>query len=297
MIRTAAIALILLCVFVVTPFAHAQSFAGPIVPDCGGGPCQACHLVKLADNLLRFGIYLATVIATLILVYAGILYITSASNPSNISKAHSLFGNVILGFIIILIAWIVVATLLRVFLGQGKALPWEQLTCNVTANPGPTPSTTPPGLTVAPLAAPPGEGQLTDPQARLSIAAYNESHPDAQVLTCGDTASCPAIRDRVLYGGIDNGLLQNVLDTTSAANRGNTIVTSAANERTSASNHPSGNAIDIYGTSAFNAYVQSFPAVPGLSNTYQVGNYRYWWEPSGTANSTGDHWHISKTGR
>jgi hypothetical protein len=120
----------LMLLFVVPGLAFAQSFTGPIVPQ-KAGPLQACDLLTLYNNILQFGIYIATVVATLMLTYAGFLYITSSAKPGNIERAHSIFWNVLVGFTIVLVAWIIVSTLLRVFTGQDSFNPFSVITCNV----------------------------------------------------------------------------------------------------------------------------------------------------------------------
>ncbi len=121
-----------------------QTSAAPIVPQVSaqpgsveGGPLRACDLLTLYNNILRFGIYAATVIATLMLTYAGFLYITSSAKIGNIEKAHGIFTNVIIGFIIVLVAWLIVSTLLRVFTAQSNYNPFAAIQCNVE-----TPTTT-----------------------------------------------------------------------------------------------------------------------------------------------------------
>jgi|GEM_PF-1349977 len=134
--RYVALIAVVLILFSFSSPVEAQSFLGPIVPaECRTAPCQACHVIKLADNLIRFAIYAATLIATLMFVYAGFLYLSSAANPENIAKAHKIFFNVVIGFIIVLIAWLLVATLLRVFTGQSDFTPWtNNIKCNVGVN-------------------------------------------------------------------------------------------------------------------------------------------------------------------
>jgi|GEM_PF-1629107 len=125
---------LLIVLFVMVPaIASAQIPGVPIVPQCNG-PCQSCDILKGVDNLMKFAVFLATVIATLMLVYAGFLYIGSSVSVSNIEKAHKVFFNVIIGFIIILVAWLIVATLLRTFTQQASYTPWDQITCNISVS-------------------------------------------------------------------------------------------------------------------------------------------------------------------
>lgn len=105
-----------------------------LVPECsGGGPfCQACDLLELVQNLINFAVYAATLVATLMFVYAGFLYVTaSAAGQEQFKKARNIFVNVFIGFVVILIAWLVVDLIMKTFLGEtgGTFGPWNQIEC------------------------------------------------------------------------------------------------------------------------------------------------------------------------
>lgn len=143
--------------FVLPAQAHAQFnfFKGPLVP-CGNdvrvtysgdpsdpngnvemcitGECTTCGLVTLASNLINFAIFLAVIAAALLFAYAGGLYIFSAASPGNISKAHRIFWDVLLGLLFILAAWLVIDTVMKVLYGNdaSKWGPWNQILCGST---------------------------------------------------------------------------------------------------------------------------------------------------------------------
>jgi len=97
------------------------TFLGPIVPECaraGTSVCQACDLVKLADNLLKFMVAFSIFGAALMFAYAGFLYVTAATSKGNLDKARKVFSDVFIGLIIVLVAWIVVDLVLRTFTNQ-----------------------------------------------------------------------------------------------------------------------------------------------------------------------------------
>ena len=102
-------------------FAANTTFLGPIVPECaraGTSVCQACDLVKLADNLLKFMVAFSVFGAALMFAYAGFLYVTAATSKGNLDKARKVFSDVFIGLIIVLVAWIVVDLVLRTFTNQ-----------------------------------------------------------------------------------------------------------------------------------------------------------------------------------
>ncbi|MEN9389958.1 MAG: hypothetical protein RLZZ283_58, partial [Candidatus Parcubacteria bacterium] len=153
---------------------------GPIVPECTtwGGICQACDVITLIDNVLKFMVAFTSVIATLMFLYAGILYVTAAAKPANIDSAKKIFTSVLFGFVIVLVAWLAIDIVLRVFTGQNLNV-LTQIECvefsevtgtyldtgevgggGVTGGGGnPTTPTTPPA------------GRMTDADARAKLTA------------------------------------------------------------------------------------------------------------------------------
>ena len=137
------IAFIALAVF--APFgsvsAQTPSFEGPIVP-CGTEEsgstdlyqgekltCGACELLALSQNIINFIVFLATVAAVLMFVYAGFIYITAAGDTGKIKQAHGIFSAVIVGFIIVLAAWLFIDLLMKSFLNVDKFGPWNEILC------------------------------------------------------------------------------------------------------------------------------------------------------------------------
>lgn len=124
------IAFIFVAIF--TPFIASAVIIpeGGIVP-CEGLDCQFCHLAKLGQNLFNTIIYLATFIAVLLFLWAGIKYITAGGNPSQISQAHSIFGNVLIGFILLLVAWFIVDLIMTTFLSKEYKQwgVWNEIQC------------------------------------------------------------------------------------------------------------------------------------------------------------------------
>jgi hypothetical protein len=142
-----ALVVLAVLVLVIVPIASAaneQAFPGDEGPrglvPCGdrsdGGldsSCQLCHLVALGQDLISLAIFVSVIIATIVVVWAGFLYLTAGGDPGKISTAHGLFGKVVIGFLIVLTAWFVVDTLMKALL-PGKAGdvgfgPWNQVKC------------------------------------------------------------------------------------------------------------------------------------------------------------------------
>lgn len=93
-----------------------------IVPDTCNEPggCQSiCDIVKLAQNVLNFGIFMAVVLSAILFAYAGWKLLTAGGNTEVYAQGKRVFGNVLIGLIIILVGWIVVDTLMRAMTGSG----------------------------------------------------------------------------------------------------------------------------------------------------------------------------------
>lgn len=118
-------------VAMVVAFAPSLALAAgiPTIVTCGGtgqSACTVCDLAKLAQNILNAGIYLAVVLSAVLFAWAGFMYLTNATNPSGVSRAKTLFGDVVIGLVIIVAAWLVIDIVLRSLTGT-SLLPWSNL--------------------------------------------------------------------------------------------------------------------------------------------------------------------------
>lgn len=97
--------------------------------------CTTCGLVTLAHNLIQLAVFMSVVIAAIMFAYAGALYLFSAASPANISKAHGIFWDVLLGLVLVLAAWMIVDVIMKVLYGDGPQDwgPWNEILCGVTS--------------------------------------------------------------------------------------------------------------------------------------------------------------------
>jgi hypothetical protein len=122
-----------------TPFVFVEAgFLDRIAPSCNENlvgsnftdSCTICHLVQLIQNILSFLITVSVVVATLMFVYAGFLYLTASGSPDKLKKAHGIFWNVLIGFIFVLGAFLIVDTIMKTFYNESKFGPWNEIKCN-----------------------------------------------------------------------------------------------------------------------------------------------------------------------
>ncbi len=136
---------IFICLSLFTLFS-ATLFALPIAPaeaaiiPCGtkANPekCTLCHLVVGINQIIVLLRNIMTAIAIVVIVAMAIIYITSAGNESRMSFAKSGISAALIGFCIILLAWIVVNFILTLPIFSNSGLVrtgWSTLTCNTAS--------------------------------------------------------------------------------------------------------------------------------------------------------------------
>jgi len=100
--------------------------------DCGREDPTDCNfqaLVATANRIINFIITIAGSFAAILFAYAGFMYLTAQGDTGKISQAHNIFKSVLVGFVVILVAWLIVYTLLNTLLHPsrvGKVLQFFQ---------------------------------------------------------------------------------------------------------------------------------------------------------------------------
>ncbi len=132
--------IIFLALLVVFLAPTALSFAAvPIVP-CDGPDCQACSVIELGNRLIAWFVGIMASICGIALAVAGFKMVTAGGSSEAISSARSMLTNVIIGFIILLSSWLIIDTIMKMFLDpklfgtEGKYGPWNEIKC--VAQPG-----------------------------------------------------------------------------------------------------------------------------------------------------------------
>lgn len=103
-----------------------------IVPEnCRGADaaklCGVCDIAKTAQNILNAGIYIAIFLSAVLFAYAGWKYMTAGGEGGK-SSAKEMLTNVIVGLVILLAAWLIVDTIMKVFVAEdGGFGPWNEI--------------------------------------------------------------------------------------------------------------------------------------------------------------------------
>lgn len=121
--------LVQFCVIVIFAL-PSLSFAAGVVP-CGGTgepACQACHFVQLGQNLIVWFIGIMASIIALIFAIGGMKMVMSGGGEG-VSAAKAMMTNSVIGLIILLSAWLVVDTVLKMFVDGSKLGTWNEIQC------------------------------------------------------------------------------------------------------------------------------------------------------------------------
>ncbi len=103
--------ILIIFILIATPvFVFGQIRGQNELIPCGfdGPDCTINDFFQLIFNLIYFTIELAAVLSVFVFIYAGFLYITAQGDSAKISRATKIFGKVMVGFIIILSAYLIV---------------------------------------------------------------------------------------------------------------------------------------------------------------------------------------------
>ena len=150
-----------------------------IIP-CGeaNNPCTACDAFGLISNALSYLVGLITLVIVLVIVWAGVQIVTSKGDPGSISKAKGMLWNAIVGFAILLVAWLGVDTVIKVLTNNEATFgrPWNQIDVNQCNPPAYTVPVTPTGSST------PGGTGTTTPGV---VSQGHYAHADAVAMLNG----------------------------------------------------------------------------------------------------------------
>lgn len=118
--------LIFLALCMLLPLSADAQF-GPIVPEvCRTCACGFGGVLAIVQNVVNFIIGISIIFATFIMVWAGGLYVVSATNPESRSTANKMLLNAVIGIVIVLSAWLIVDFVMKSLYG-GQFGPWNSI--------------------------------------------------------------------------------------------------------------------------------------------------------------------------
>lgn len=96
-------------------------------------PCTLCHLFWGIRNIINFAMRVLTFLAFTCLVIAAIIYIVSAGNDSIMSTAKGFIKNILFGFAIVLLAWLMINVVITYIGVQSWGWEWSQPSCDTSS--------------------------------------------------------------------------------------------------------------------------------------------------------------------
>lgn len=92
---------------------------GQGIVSCNGPDCNWSDIITLGHNILNFIVMLSIVASGIMFAYAGWLFFSDTGNSGNIEKGKKIFSSIVIGLVIVLVAWLVVNTILVSLTGKG----------------------------------------------------------------------------------------------------------------------------------------------------------------------------------
>lgn len=87
------------------------------MPDnLGPGPANLLQFQQIIQRLINISVYLAFFILTIVLVWAGIKFLTSAGEAKSIQAAYDIITWGLLGILFLVVSWLILK-LIEVFTG------------------------------------------------------------------------------------------------------------------------------------------------------------------------------------
>ncbi len=107
----------------------AEAQFGPIIPEaCRTCACGFAGVLAIIQNVVNFMIAIAIMFATIIMVWAGGLYVLSATNPESRSTANKMLINAAVGLLIVLSAWLIVDFVMKtLYKNDSEFGPWNSI--------------------------------------------------------------------------------------------------------------------------------------------------------------------------
>ena len=118
---------------------------------------------------------ISAVVAALLFVNAGVLYVMSSANPGNIAKAHKIFTSTLVGAVIIFASWLLINTVMSSLVNRGniRFTGWNNLLCTDNMAASDTviapPVVTPPVVVTPPITPPVNPGTASESGARTIL--------------------------------------------------------------------------------------------------------------------------------
>ena len=93
--------------------AMAASDSGALVTCTNPEDCNWCTFIQMFDRALDFLFKFLTLAAVMMVMYAGFQLVISQGNSGAMEKAKGFISNIIIGFVIMMSAWLIIDTVIK----------------------------------------------------------------------------------------------------------------------------------------------------------------------------------------
>jgi hypothetical protein len=103
----------------------------PCTAECECAPCTLCHLFVLFKRIVDFlTLYILFPLAVLMIVVGGVMFLIAAGDPEKIRTAKKILTSVVIGLVIIFLAWLIVDTIIMFITKSGSPFRnWSTINC------------------------------------------------------------------------------------------------------------------------------------------------------------------------
>ncbi len=120
----------------------APSLASADLVTCEGAGCRTCDVVYTANGVISWLVGIMASLCTLVVLYSGAQMVMAAGNVGRIESAKGHIWNALIGFFILLVAWLLVDTILKILVvGNDQTSsteaarlpglgPWNEVICS-----------------------------------------------------------------------------------------------------------------------------------------------------------------------
>ena len=106
----------------------------PCTAECECAPCTLCHLFVLFKRIIDFlAKDVLFPLAVLMIVVGGVMFLTAAGDPGKMGTAKKILTSVVIGLVIIFLAWLIVDTIIMFITKSGSPLQnWKTINCPIS---------------------------------------------------------------------------------------------------------------------------------------------------------------------
>ncbi|MDC1205483.1 pilin [Candidatus Pacebacteria bacterium] len=118
---------ILVVAFIVGLVPDVVSAAGGLV-TCDGPDCNLCTFVSMINKVKNFIISILVIASVILLAVTGVQMAINGGNGDALKILKDRLTNIIIGFLLVIAAWVIVDTILKTLVTDQKILNWSTLT-------------------------------------------------------------------------------------------------------------------------------------------------------------------------